>query len=93
MAVHCPVSDSTVLIWPSQLIGAANSPIGVEVAYRCHCGARAVVRTGKRAPGTAVIAHDGADLDPSPLSAPVEEREPGADLVVAPLVPSRAMRP
>ena len=69
MAVHCPVSDSTVLIWPSQLIGAANSAGGVDVAYRCHCGARAVIRTGKRAARTVVIAHDGADLGRSPVSA------------------------
>ena len=69
MAVHCPVSDSTVLIWPSQLIGAANSSAGVDVAYRCHCGARAVVRTGKRAGGMTVIAHSGAALGQSPVSA------------------------
>ena len=57
MAVHCPVHEGTVLIWPSQLLGIHNSEHGIELTYRCHCGAQAIWHTGRGAAGSRLIVH------------------------------------
>ena len=39
--VICPTDSARVLIWSSQVTAARNADHGIELDFRCHCGARA----------------------------------------------------
>ena len=70
LAVPCPVHDRTVLIWPSQLLEITNTAAGIEVSYRCHCGALAVWRTGRSAARSELLSHRLATLDERAATVP-----------------------
>ena len=53
--VHCPHHAATVLLGTSHIEAIDNSPAGPVVHWRCHCGTRGHLRTG-RSPGREVIA-------------------------------------
>lgn len=41
---HCPTSDCRRLVWPSLVRRARNLSTGIELDYRCTCGADATIR-------------------------------------------------
>ncbi len=55
--VTCPTDDARVLVWNSLVHRARNLSTGIELDYRCPCGAEATVVVGRGGPWT-VIRHD-----------------------------------
>ena len=45
-AVHCPTHRSQVLLGARAIEELRNTDDGVELAWRCHCGTRGVLRLG-----------------------------------------------
>ena len=45
-APFCPQHDSRVLLSLHDITGLRSTPLGIEVAFRCHCGYRGVWLTG-----------------------------------------------
>jgi hypothetical protein len=46
----CPSCGARVLLAESHILAVHNRPDGIEIAYRCTCGARGAFRTGVRRP-------------------------------------------
>jgi hypothetical protein len=67
-AVHCPVIGSRVLIFRSQLRGLTSHALGIDLTFRCGCGGTGVWRTGIRAAGDRLVAHEAPQV---PQSSPV----------------------
>ncbi len=42
--VHCPRHGARVLLGPRSIEALVNRPDGLELSWRCHCGARGVLR-------------------------------------------------
>jgi hypothetical protein len=45
--VHCPHHDATVLLGTTHIVAIDSSPTGPVVRWRCHCGTRGALRTGR----------------------------------------------
>jgi hypothetical protein len=41
-AVYCPAHDSRVLLFPDNIQAIINAPGGIELHWRCGCGAEGV---------------------------------------------------
>jgi hypothetical protein len=50
LLVNCEIVGRVTLVWPSDLIGMANTSAGIVVRYRCVCGREAEMLTGARVP-------------------------------------------
>ena len=50
---HCPRHLAPVLLGPRSIERVVNTTGGVEVSWRCHCGAKSTHITGRRAETTA----------------------------------------
>ena len=35
---HCPTQETTVMLSASSIVELRNTPAGIEVVLRCHCG-------------------------------------------------------
>lgn len=44
--VHCPGHQREVLLSASSIVGVTNTAEGIEVSWRCRCGATGVWLTG-----------------------------------------------
>lgn len=51
--VHCPRHQARVLLGPRSIERLVTTTAGVEVHWRCHCGAQGAHLTGRRAETTA----------------------------------------
>jgi len=47
--VYCPSHDSRVLLGPRSIEAIVNTPNGVQLRWRCRCGATGTLRTGRPA--------------------------------------------
>ena len=54
--VFCSACNRRQLVFPGQVTGIVNAPLGIAVQFRCTCGELAVWTTGPRAPKTARVA-------------------------------------
>ncbi len=50
--VHCPRHQARVLLGPRSIERLVTTADGVEVHWRCHCGAQGAHVTGRRAEAT-----------------------------------------
>lgn len=48
-SVHCPGHGTRVLLWPNDVEALHNTPDGIVVWWRCHCGERGATLTGRSA--------------------------------------------
>ncbi len=48
-SAHCPVHGRRVLLGPDDIVAVSNDPEGVHVDWRCPCGGRGRLLTGRRA--------------------------------------------
>jgi hypothetical protein len=49
--VDCPTHGTRVLLTARSVTGVRNLPAGIELDWRCHCGARGTLRfDGRHAP-------------------------------------------
>lgn len=54
-ARHCSACTRRQLIFPSQITELVNTEHGIEVHYRCWCGAPQALLTGKKASDERVL--------------------------------------
>jgi hypothetical protein len=47
--VYCPTCEARVLLTPRRIERVRNTPAGIVVWWRCWCGTRGVLRTGRGA--------------------------------------------
>lgn len=64
-AVHCPVHDATVLIWPSNVDRISNAAGAVLVDFHCTCGWAATYVTGRTVETPYVLVRPAGDRDAS----------------------------
>jgi hypothetical protein len=48
--VHCSTHGGRVLLGARSIVEVANTAAGIELHWRCHCGERGMVLTGRRDP-------------------------------------------
>jgi hypothetical protein len=52
--VYCPRHGRRVLLFPGDIERVENTGSGIEVVYRCFCGHRGVLYTGRSRRGSGV---------------------------------------
>lgn len=63
-AIYCPELSSRVIVFMSQVQGITNHDKGIDVSFRCPCGAVGVWRSGIRAAREELVRHDTAQAQP-----------------------------
>jgi hypothetical protein len=54
-SVHCPAHGSRVLLSERAIEGIDRIETGLHVRWRCHCGERGVLRTGRPRPPARLV--------------------------------------
>jgi hypothetical protein len=54
-SVHCPAHGSRVLLSERAIEGIDRIETGLNVRWRCHCGERGVLRTGRPRPPARLV--------------------------------------
>jgi hypothetical protein len=54
-AVYCPRHRGRVLLFAQDIESLHNTDRGIELVYRCFCGHRGVLYTGKRRAGEEML--------------------------------------
>jgi len=48
-SIHCPSHQTRILLGPRAIEALVDTADGIELHWRCHCGARGTLLTGRRA--------------------------------------------
>ncbi len=48
--IYCPRHRTRVLLGPRSIEALVNTPDGIVLEWRCHCGERGALPTGRRSP-------------------------------------------
>jgi hypothetical protein len=64
--VFCPTCEARVLLTPRRIERMRNTTAGIAVSWRCWCGTRGELRTGRSAAGTADRLPAAPARDPVP---------------------------
>ena len=48
-SIHCPNHQTQILLGPRAIEALVDTADGIELHWRCHCGARGTLLTGRRA--------------------------------------------